>query len=419
MKKTIAALLSGAMLMALPVPAFAIPPYDNLPEGMDQETYDRLNDGTAEWDEIGDLIRYYNPLYTSYMTEIDASMEDLESSIGTDFMEYKEQLSSVDKALESLYEGQKELEALPPGTPGKDEYLSYLKEQIDTAITGRAELIAGLDTLASKDAQLDGRLYVSGTSTGVRSREAMELQLYPILEQLQSAVEGLFISYEQLSISRDMLSEQVSLYEKLLATQQGLYAQGLCTKAEVNAASADLSSARGDLQQLEASMGQLAGAIGLQLGYKQSVPVIGKVPEPDISYLESADPSRDLQKAAGENSTVKDAGRSDGTTAGTESRDRRENEAMGKLSAKLSELYADMKEKKLLYDAAQATLQKAERTRASADRMYGLGMLSISEYQAQMLAYTSYRASAELAGLNLVQSINNYKWALNGVVSLD
>ena len=109
---------------------------------------------------------------------------------------------------------------------------------------------------------------------------------------------------------------------------------------------------------------------------------------------------------------------SDGRSSGKAKRERNENVLMGQLSSKLSELYADMKQKELLYESSKTTMEKAERTKNSAETMYSLGMLSASEYQAQMLAYMSYKASAELAKLNLTQSINNYRWAVNGVVTL-
>ena len=275
-----------------------------------------------------------------------------------------------------------------------------------------------MDELADVGAQLDGRLYVSGIKTDVQSKESMERQLYPILEQLQSTLEGLMISYGQLQVSRETLAEQAALYQRIYELHASMLGTGLGTAAELDKAAADLESAKADLSQMDSSMEQLSRAMGLQLGYSDSVPVIGEVPEPDLAYISSADPAADLERAAAENQTVKSVSRSDGSTAGNESRDRNENAAKGQLSAKLSELYSDMKSKELLYQSSLTTMEKAERTKASAERMFSLGMLSTAEYQAQMLTYLGYKASAELAKLNLCQSINNYKWAVNGVVSL-
>ncbi len=418
-KKLTGLLLAGAMTLTGLMPAYAVPPLDNVPEGMDQGTYDRLYDDTVEWSELPDLIKYRNPTYTSYSAQIDSSMEDVESSLSSDMFSLKDQLGNVDDTLSELYKSQTEIKSsLPAGSPEREQALKLLDAAINEAKAGREQLKAGMDELADVGAQLDGRLYVSGIKTDVQSKESMERQLYPILEQLQATLEGLMISYGQLRVSRETLTEQVALYQRLYELQASMLGTGLGTAAELDKAAADLESAKADLSQVDASMEQLSRAMGLQLGYSDSVPVIGEVPEPDLAYISSTDPAADLERAAAENQTVKSAARSDGSTAGNESRDRNENAAKGQLASKLSELYSDMKSKELLYQSSLTTMEKAERTKASAERMYGLGMLSTAEYQAQMLTYLGYMASAELAKLNLCQSINNYKWAVNGVVSL-
>ncbi len=418
-KKLTGLLLAGAMTLTGLMPAYAVPPLDNVPEGMDQGTYDSLYDDTVEWSELPDLIKYRNPTYTSYSAQIDSSMEDVESSLSSDMFSLKDQLGNVDDTLSELYKSQTEIKSsLPAGSPEREQALKLLDAAINEAKAGREQLKAGMDELADVEAQLDGRLYVSGIKTDVQSKESMERQLYPILEQLQSTLEGLMISYGQLQVSRETLAEQAALYQRLYELQASMLGTGLGTAAELDKAAADLESAKADLSQVDASMEQLSRAMGLQLGYSDSVPVIGEVPEPDLAYISSADPAADLERAAAENQTVKSVSRSDGSTAGNESRDRNENVAKGQLSAKLSELYSDMKSKELLYQSSLTTMEKAERTKASAERMFSLGMLSTAEYQAQMLTYLGYKASAELAKLNLCQSINNYKWAVNGVVSL-
>ena len=418
-KKLTGLLLAGAMTLTGLMPAYAVPPLDNIPEGMDQGTYDRLYDDTVEWSELSDLIKYRNPTYTSYSDQIDSSMEDVESSLSSDMFSLKDQLGNVDDTLSELYKSQTEIKSsLPAGSPEREQALKLLDAAINEAKAGREQLKAGMDELADVGAQLDGRLYVSGIKTDVQSKESMERQLYPILEQLQSTLEGLMISYGQLQVSRETLAEQAALYQRIYELQASMLGTGLGTAAELDKAAADLESAKADLSQVDASMEQLSRAMGLQLGYSDSVPVIGEVPEPDLAYISSADPAADLERAAAENQTVKSVSRSDGSTAGNESRDRNENAAKGQLSAKLSELYSDMKSKELLYQSSLTTMEKAERTKASAERMFSLGMLSTAEYQAQMLTYLGYKASAELAKLNLCQSINNYKWAVNGVVSL-
>ena len=80
---------------------------------------------------------------------------------------------------------------------------------------------------------------------------------------------------------------------------------------------------------------------------------------------------------------------------------------------------AVMKNKKALYEAALTGKERAEREKAAADRQYQLGLLGNSEYEALQMSYISGIASYELAKLNLFSSINTYKWAVDGVVTLE
>ena len=411
-----AVLLVSAMLSS-PLIAFGAPPYDNIPEGLTEERYEQLCDDTVEWDEIEDLIRYFSPTYTSYQEQAMSAVDDLHSSLGEDMINFRDQLDQLDDTLEGLYESQTQIESsMPEGSPMREEALKQLGDAIKQAEDGRTTLEDSIDSLYDLDAQIDGRLYVSGSQSV--SRDAIEIQLYPVMEQLRSVIEGLVISYGQLSASRDIYAQQADLYRSVLTMQESMLGLGLATQAEVAQARNDLNVAQSTLAQTDASLNQLAEAIGLQLGYKDRIPQIGPAPDPDLSYVENADLAADIVRAGGENTEIRSAYKSDGTTAGTALRDMTYNEAMGKLSSKMNELYADMKEKAVLYEASQATLKKAELTLSGAQTRYELGMLGASDYKAQILTYTSYMVSAQLAKSNLQQSINNYRWAVEGVLSL-
>ena len=240
-------------------------------------------------------------------------------------------------------------------------------------------------------------------------------------KQLTFAMEGVVISYEQLKINREMVAAQVKLYETVYATQQSMEQQGLATSYDVLAAKNSLEQARDSLTQIDSGMETVRRSIGLQLGWDAAgLPEIGAVPEPEVDFVDTTNPDADKTAAIMHNSEVRAAGKpAYSSSYGYELRDRTENEKTGMLVAKMDTLYADMKEKKALFTAAETTLEKARLTKESAERRYELGMLGRSEYEAQELAYISYEASYKLAKLNLFQSINTYQWAVDGVVTLD
>ena len=49
---------------------------------------------------------------------------------------------------------------------------------------------------------------------------------------------------------------------------------------------------------------------------------------------------------------------------------------------------------------------------------YFKGQLAAAEYAGLKMQALSYKATAEINRLNLMQAVNNYKWAMSGVMSI-
>ncbi|MBQ1423012.1 MAG: hypothetical protein IIY96_01075, partial [Lachnospiraceae bacterium] len=77
--KALAALTLGMTLHLLAFPAASAPTYDNLPEGMTAERLTKLNDSTIEWDEIEDLVIYWNPTYTMYLNSAESNVSEMKA----------------------------------------------------------------------------------------------------------------------------------------------------------------------------------------------------------------------------------------------------------------------------------------------------------------------------------------------------
>ena len=410
-------LLLTALVTAWAAPAYGMPPYDHIPEGCSEETWNRMQDDLVEWDEIGDLVQYYNPTYTAAFDVANESAVMLSGAYSSFVKDMQETLETTDTTIDGLREQQKQLLGLPAGTvvtPAtettpevtKEQALAQLEKGLEQAKDGRSQIASGIRK-------------TSDTVNNTPKR--IERQLMPVKKSMTFAMEGVVISYEQLKINREMVAAQVKLYETVYATQQSMEQQGLATGYDVLAAKNNLEQARASLTQIDSGMETVRRSIGLQLGWDAAtLPEIGAVPEPEVDYVDTTNPDADKTAAIMHNSEVRAAGKpAYSSSYGYELRDKTENEKTGMLVAKMDTLYADMKEKKALFTAAETTLEKARLTKESAERRYELGMLGRSEYEAQELAYISYEASYKLAKLNLFQSINTYQWAVDGVVTLD
>ncbi|MDO4439358.1 MAG: hypothetical protein Q4B86_07985 [Eubacteriales bacterium] len=394
--------------------AMAQPPYDQIPEGMSEETYSRMMDNVIEWDEVDTLVRYFNPVYTKIYDSANSGIQDINAAYGSFVMDTKDQLELIDSTLEELKKTQSMIQSIPgnyvPDTsnPGsfitKDEALAKLEQGMKEAEAGRDKLNEAVSTL--------------GRSLQ-RSEKSLDIKLSPLRKQLDSVIEGLLISYEELRINHSMVAQQVKLYETLSQTNSNLSANDMATSREAELAKNNLELAKNSLKKLEDAMNSLAASIGLQLGWSaENIPQIAEIPVSDMKIPTRAEYEAEKEMAVKGNPDVVASGKASGGS-GYEYylRDMTENEAIAKASSELDAIYADLEKKKILYDSSISTLEKAELTRQSNQTKYELGMLGRAEYEAAQMTYISYEASARLAAVNLLSAVNNYNWAMQGILA--
>ena len=404
---------SGLMLSAASFSSSAAPTYENLPEGMTAERLTQLNDNTIEWDEIEDLVVYWNPTYTRYYDSAQSSLAEMKAGYSDFVDEAHDQLEEIDDAVKQIRESQELISAVPGSmvpyggaVMGKDQALQALQSTLDQTVEGRKQLKSTLRT----------------TKTGLsRSDKTVDIRLRPLREQMISVVQGLVVSYKQLEVNRTMVAKQVELYQTLYTTQQRLFAQNMATALEVQSYENRLNSAVQSLSQIDAGLVQLKKNIALQCGYGPDADVtITDIPAPDMHFLDGRDYTADREKAVNGNEAVINAGRvTDFSSYGFTLRDLSENEARGKASGKMDTLYADVQKQTALCEAAEISRKKAEMTRDGARRKNDLGLLGRGEYEGLEMQYISYEAAAKLAALNLTQAIDTYQWALRGIMTIE
>lgn len=405
-----AAALTAAVLFSMP--AAAAPSYDALPEGMTAERLTQLNDAVIEWDEISDLVIYWNPTYTRYLSSAQSSVSELRTGYSEFVDEVHDQLDDIDDAITQIETAQQTIASVP------GSYVPY-----NGAVVSKDAALAALEsTLAqTKEGRRQLKKALRSTKAGLdRSDRTIEIRLQPLRDQMISVVQGLVVSYKQLETNRSMVAKQTELYQALYETQQHMFAQNMATALDVKSYENRLNSARQSLAQIDAGLMQLKNTISLQCGYSSGDVIIADIPAPDLHYLEGRDYAADKQKAVTGNSAVIDAGKvTNFSSYGFELRDMSENEAMGKASAKMDSLYAELQKQTSLCEAAETSRRKAELAKNAAERQYQLGLLGRGEYEGLQMQYISYEASAKLAELNLTQAIDTYYWATRGVMDIE
>lgn len=418
-------LLALSMSMAAAAPAFAMPPYDHIPEGCSEETWYRMQDDLIEWDEIGDLVQYYNPAYTQAFDSQYGNVISLQGAYPKFVKDMQNTLETAEGTLDVFKGLQKRVFEEPD-----DASIKYIpKEMLPEAMKDKTSLtkkeaaeVVSASVEATRNGISSARKSIQQSADNIEKNAAsIERALLPLKKQMTQIVQNVILTYEQTSINRETVKKQVALYQTALDTQKNMKKNGLATDYDVLSAEQDLKSAQDTLTKLDNGLESMRRTIGLQLGWDGTkLPEIGAVPEPEIEFVDTTNPDADKTAAIMHNKEVRDAGKVQySSSTGFELRDKTENEKTGLLVAKMDSLYADMKQKKALYETAQTTLKKAELTKNAAEQKYQLGMLGRAEYEGQQLAYTSYEAAYQLAKLNLFQSINTYRWAVDGYVTLD
>ena len=146
---------------------------------------------------------------------------------------------------------------------------------------------------------------------------------------------------------------------------------------------------------------------------------IGEAPVPDLSRIDGMNPENDLPTAIGNNYTLLGQRRaSANSTADRDAKMRTLDESEAKIKVQLDTLYQEVAQSKAAYEASLLALESANLTMAGNEKKYEMGMLGRLEYLQLKLAYLQQKMAADAASLNLVQAIENYNWAVEGLADI-
>lgn len=386
-----------------------------IPDGMSKETYAALSDNVINWSEIPDLVEYRNPTYVKYYRQADQSIETMRTAYDEFSSQMHEQLTSLDETIDGLKASEQLIAKVPGNTVNmngtevsKDTALEGLKSGLASAKTGKNSIISAITSTRSS-------IYYAGNT--------VNNALSPVRNQLISTVETLVISYKTLEVNRSLVSEQTELYKSLYNMNQGLEQQSLSTAAVTQSYYNQLKTAEKTLSDIDAGMAKLKKNIAMQCGYDASADIsIADIPDPDVHYLEGRNYEADKKLAVDGNSSVIAAGKLSNYTYSSDGMKNRalgENEARGKASAAMDALHNELKRQLMLADQSETALKKAELSEKSAKIKLDMGMVGNSEYAGLKMQALSYKATAKINRLNLMQAVNNYKWAMSGVMSIN
>lgn len=351
-----------------------------------EEEWSKLMDNNLEYYEIEDLINNFNP------------------SISSAWTSYTSNISNLDYSIKDLEIARKELRLLSDNSKEEHEFSNvYLYTAQANALNKVIESMNKAKTSLSK---------ISSTNRPIR-QAAM---------QLTNGVKLMFISYDSLLKSEELLNEQLKLYEGMKTAAKAAESSGMSTSAEYTKAQLQAQEVRNNLDSLVAGKESLRKSLIMLCGWsEQDNPNIVPITDVDLSKIDTFNPDEDIKKAIGNNFTLIEFRNTKykKSLGMKESRALSEEQMEANLKTNLNSLYADVQSKKSDYEAAKLSLETADINDNIANVKLQNKMISGVEYQGERLKNLQSRQAFETARMELLKSMEVYEAAVAGMAKVE
>ena len=383
-KRLAGAVLAAGVITAMPFQAFA----QRSPEfAYSAEKWATLRDNKLEFDEISDLVHEYNP--TVVQNEIS----------------YKDYLTkNRDDVAQDYYDKANEI------------YSNISYPDSDDANYGSGVAAALRNEQQAKSLMEQGDENTDDQAT-------MRIQYDQAEARLAKQAEGLMITYWTQYYNLDGQKVRIEQAKLSYQSEQNRLAAGMSTQSKVLSAKESVSNAEAALVTAESNLASTKESLCLMLGWGYGADVeIAELADPDQSKIAAIDVSADIQTAL-ENSYAYRLTKKQLTNARTDSVKEKLSETEKNQRETISNSVKSAYDSLLLaqsdYEQAQSALALQEVSMKSADVKLAAGTITKNTYESQKASYTTAQVTAQTQKLSLLQAMNDYDWAVNGLASAE
>ena len=387
------AFIAAALTIYTAFPTFAAGPgqtEDPKPEEVTQEQWSRLNDQTIDFDELPDLVRYFNPNIQNITQNIDVSLDDMKYINDKMRRQVKDLQDDADKLKDSGATGTKE---------GMDQYVQL---NIDLKVLK-----------ITADALTKSYDYMNRADSSVKSNITFAAKNYTYY------ADQIMIGYNS-ALSNKAMIEKIAELSNAAYEAQALSKQlGLATDADLLSAQKDLLLAKGSLIKINSTIDNLNRSLCMMTGYAaDAAPAIGGLPQLTDEMIAALNLEEDTKKAVSNNyDLISERHASSGkTTTGMKNKDQSVSEAEQNVIVTMQAYYQGILQTKSAYEASCTAFQKATLEKDKADRSYNLKMISNIQYLQAQMAYLKAQGEKESAYNTYYQAYNTYQWAVQGII---
>ena len=383
-KRLAGAVLAAGAITAMPFQAFA----QRSPEfAYSAEKWATLRDNKLEFDEISDLVHEYNP--TVVQNEIS----------------YKDYLTkNRDDVAQDYYDKANEI------------YSNISYPDSDDANYGSGVAAALRNEQQAKSLMEQGDENTDDQAT-------MRIQYDQAEARLAKQAQGLMITYWTQYYNLDGQKARIEEAKLSYQSEQNRLAAGMSTQSRVLSAKESVSNAEAALVTAESNLASTKESLCLMLGWGYGADVeIAELAEPDQSKIAAIDVNADIQTAL-ENSYAYRLTKKQLTNARTDSVKEKLTETEKNQRETISNSVKSAYDSLLLaqsgYEQAQSALALQEVSMKSADAKLAAGTITKNTYESQKASYTTAQVTAQTQKLSLLQAMNDYDWAVNGLASAE
>lgn len=383
-KRLAGAVLAAGAITAMPFQVFA----QRSPEfAYSAEKWATLRDNKLEFDEISDLVHEYNP--TVVQNEIS----------------YKDYLTkNRDDVAQDYYDKANEI------------YSNISYPDSDDANYGSGVAAALRNEQQAKSLMEQGDENTDDQAT-------MRIQYDQAEARLAKQAQGLMITYWTQYYNLDGQKARIEQAKLSYQSEQNRLAAGMSTQSRVLSAKESVSNAEAALVTAESNLASTKESLCLMLGWGYGADVeIAELAELDQSKIAAIDVNADIQTAL-ENSYAYRLTKKQLTNARTDSVKEKLTETEKNQRETISNSVKSAYDSLLLaqsgYEQAQSALALQEVSMKSADAKLAAGTITKNTYESQKASYTTAQVTAQTQKLSLLQAMNDYDWAVNGLASAE
>lgn len=373
----------AVMLGALPT----IPSFGAALTDYDAQTQARLQDNVMEYDELGPLVAVYNPSMKGANKSMEEGIHELTVTI--------DDLSTNAGELERTADDMKEAGNMAG-------YEMYKK------------MAAGTNSAVKK---------MKESRDNITSRTSTQ-QVRTLEYGLTSGAQSMMIMYQNMVTQREMAAKAKELAEATYQTTLTQKDLNMATDTDVLKAKKSLDQAVSGLTKLDGGVLNIKQNLCMMTGWSYDAqPDIRPVPTVDQARLDAMNLDTDTTKAIGNNTTLigmrgtVDSARKM-SVKDKEKRARTIEESEQKVRMEMGQLYDAVQEKRTQAEGAQAAYDSAVTAKQAADIKLQTGAMSPLKHLQAEVEFLNQNTAKESADMALLQAVNDYDWAVKGVLTI-